>query len=89
MLRWFLGGRDAQSSVEVSSFLTTDFIFGFKIILFITNTILALTISTNNENVTMKMWKGRFFLKRVIWNYSSFVCNFRDFILFVGAVIWQ
>lgn len=22
MLRWFLGGRDAQSSVEVSSFLT-------------------------------------------------------------------
>lgn len=45
MLRWFLGGRDAQSSVEVrgnSSFLNTDFIFGFNIILFITNTILAL-----------------------------------------------
>lgn len=59
MLRWFLGGRDAQSSVEVSRFLTTDFIFGFKIILFITNTILALflSISKNSENVT----KGRLF----------------------------
>lgn len=46
MLRWILGGRDAQSSVEVSSFLITDFIFGFEIILFITNTISALYILT-------------------------------------------
>lgn len=72
MLRWFLGGRDAQSSVEVSSFLTTDFIFGFKIILFITNTILALTISTNNENVTMKIWKGRFFFKESYLKLQQF-----------------
>lgn len=72
MLRWFLGGRDAQSSVEVSSFLTTDFIFGFKIILFITNAILALTISTNNENVTMKIWKGRFFFKESYLKLQQF-----------------
>lgn len=63
MLRWFLGGRDAQSSVEVSSFLTTDFIFGFKIILFITSTILALflSISKNSENVT----KGETFYREL------------------------
>lgn len=54
MLRWFLGGRDAQSSVEVrgnSSFLNADFIFGFIVILFIANTILAsfLYFLRNNE----------------------------------------
>lgn len=61
MLRWFLGGRDAQSSVEVrsnSSFLNADFIC--KNILFITNTVLATFPFILRNSVYMTLYAGFF-----------------------------